>query len=155
MLTKTGNQIYNAARYSLGGFMYLVRSEFAARLEVYGFVILMAVYGLLEVPALHFVIAGVLFFQLLAVEALNTAIEVIIDRVSPEISPTGKRAKDLGSFAVMCVLFVNGIHMCYVLSSMLAPKLGLTLLSGAIVLFFMVVAAYTRLRHHLRHSGET
>ncbi|WP_424540689.1 diacylglycerol kinase [Sinorhizobium medicae] len=30
-------------------------------------------------------------------EAVNTAIEEIIDRISPEVSDTGKHAKDLGS----------------------------------------------------------
>jgi len=48
--------------------------------------------------------------MLIAVEAINTAIEVIIDKISPEISDTGKHAKDLGSFAVMCLLAVNGIY---------------------------------------------
>jgi len=154
MLSKATQQIYNATRYSWGGFMFLVRSELAARMEVYGFVLLMALYGVLRAPALHFAVGGVLFFLLLAVEALNTAIEVIIDRVSPEISPTGKRAKDLGSFAVMCLLFANGIHMCYVLGTVLSPKFGSVWLSAAIITFFTIVAVYTKLRPHAPRKDE-
>jgi len=65
---------------------------------------------LLGAPLRVFLITTLLFLVLISVEALNTAIEVIIDKISPQISDTGKHAKDLGSFAVMCLLFVNGIY---------------------------------------------
>jgi diacylglycerol kinase (ATP) len=48
------------------------------------------------------------------VEALNTAIEELVDRVSPEVSRTGKHAKDLGSFAVFCTLAAAGLYIAYV-----------------------------------------
>ncbi|RVI41834.1 hypothetical protein CN192_33280 [Sinorhizobium medicae] len=41
--------------------------------------------------------AQVLLLLLIAMEAVNTAFEEIIDRISPEVSDTGKHAKDLGS----------------------------------------------------------
>jgi diacylglycerol kinase (ATP) len=44
----------------------------------------------------------------LIVEILNTAIEVAIDRQSFEINPLAKRAKDLGSAAVMLSLILAG-----------------------------------------------
>ena len=39
---------------------------------------------------------------------------VFIDRVSPEISQMGKHAKDLGSFAVFCLILANGVYAAYV-----------------------------------------
>ena len=51
---------------------------------------------------------------LFCVEALNTAIEELVDRVSPEISVVGRHAKDLGSFAVFCLLCANGLFALYV-----------------------------------------
>ena len=48
---------------------------------------------------------------LLAVEALNTAIEVLCDHVTPEIHPMIKKAKDLGSAAI----FIVGSAMALVL----------------------------------------
>ncbi len=38
---------------------------------------------------------------LLIVELINTAIETIIERISPEIHPLSKKAKDVGSAAVL------------------------------------------------------
>ncbi len=148
MLIKASRHVANATKYSLAGFRFLVGSELAARMELYVFVFVAALYAWLGVPWLHFIIAGGLLFLILAVEALNTAIEVIIDRVSPEISDTGKRAKDLGSFAVMCLTLINGMHFCYVLSIMLAPELGLKILAIAVVVFFLMAALYTKLRKH-------
>jgi diacylglycerol kinase (ATP) len=42
----------------------------------------------------------------LAVEALNTAIEVLTDHISPEWSQMAKDAKDLGSLAVGLLLLI-------------------------------------------------
>ena len=41
---------------------------------------------------------------LIAVEALNTALEVLVDHLSPGWSAFAKDAKDLGSLAVACTI---------------------------------------------------
>lgn len=46
-----------------------------------------------------------LFFILFA-EVVNTAIEVIIDRIGEEYNPLSKKAKDIGSFLVL-LSFIN------------------------------------------------
>ena len=107
---KAVNQIVNATHYSLDGLKYLYKSEMAARLEIYLFFWGTLILICLGAPLRVFLITTLLFLVLISVEALNTAIEVIIDKISPQISETGKHAKDLGSFAVMCLLFVNGIY---------------------------------------------
>ncbi|MGO7216497.1 diacylglycerol kinase, partial [Rhizobium ruizarguesonis] len=48
--------------------------------------------------------AVLLFLGLFSMEAMTTAVEEVIDRISPEISIVGKHAKDLGSFAVLLFL---------------------------------------------------
>jgi len=115
MLIKAYKQIVNATRYSIDGLVFMLRSEFAARLELYIYFWTMVLFFLLKVPFTSFLIATILMLLLLAVESLNTAIESIIDRISPEISPVGKQAKDLGSFSVMCLLLVNVIFGLYVI----------------------------------------
>ncbi len=107
MLIKSARKALSAAQYSLGGLRHLWMNEFAARLEIMVGVGFLILYLLLGVPMTLVMGSIVLFLILLAVEALNTAIEVLVDRVSPEISPTGKAAKDLGSLAVMCMLITN------------------------------------------------
>ena len=56
-----------------------------------------------------------LMLALFAFEALNTAVEEIIDRISPEWSQTGLHAKNLGSFAVLCLLAANVLYTLYIL----------------------------------------
>jgi diacylglycerol kinase (ATP) len=46
-----------------------------------------------------------------AIEAINTAIEVIVDHLSPEWSEMAKQAKDLGSFAVSCMLLISAVYV--------------------------------------------
>jgi len=50
---------------------------------------------------------------LFSVEAINTAVEELVDRISPEISTVGRNAKDLGSFSVFCLLVANGLFVAY------------------------------------------
>jgi diacylglycerol kinase (ATP) len=47
----------------------------------------------------------------MCVEALNTAIERIVDRTSPEISEFGRVTKDLGSTAVFFMLCAAGLFL--------------------------------------------
>ena len=107
-----------AARYSWQGLLRLL-GEAAFRQELGGFVlgfILLAVLGAGLGSILVFVM---LMLALFAVEAINTAIEELVDRVSPEYSSVGKHAKDLGSFAVSCLIAVNGLYLIYIVYTLL------------------------------------
>ncbi|HET6631123.1 MAG TPA: diacylglycerol kinase [Rhodanobacteraceae bacterium] len=52
---------------------------------------------------------------LLAVELVNSAIEAIVDRVSPEYSELAGRAKDMGSAAVFMMLLLAGLAWALIL----------------------------------------
>ena len=54
---------------------------------------------------------GLLAMAALAVEALNTAIETIVDEISPHRSEFARRAKDLGSAAVFFMLTAAGLYL--------------------------------------------
>ncbi|RYH00084.1 MAG: diacylglycerol kinase [Alphaproteobacteria bacterium] len=103
-----------ASGYSAGG-LSRAWKEAAFRQEVGAGAGLAFVYGILDVGVPVTVAAAVLFLTLIAVEALNTAIEEIVDRISPEISTTARHAKDLGSFAVLCLIAANVVLLCSVL----------------------------------------
>ena len=94
--------------------MFLLKSEMASRIEVYGFIWTLGIFWVIGASLLSAFITLILFLLLLSAEALNTAVEVIIDRISPEISDVGKQAKDLGSFAVFCLLAINFMYFIYV-----------------------------------------
>lgn len=109
------SHIWAAAGYSVGGVTRLAR-EAAFRQEVVAGLGLLVAYSVMEVTVAVRLSAAVLFLLLIAMEAVNTAIEEIIDRISPEMSDTGKHAKDLGSLAVFCLISANSILLLYALS---------------------------------------
>lgn len=112
--------IFAAARYSLGGVKRLW-GEAAFRHETLAFVLLTVVFLFSGAPLWGYVGAVLLYLLTASVEALNTAIEEITDHASPEYSTMAKHAKDLGSFAVFCLLLGNGIWAAYVLASLWLP----------------------------------
>lgn len=94
---------FAAAGYSAAGLRRLAQ-ESAFRQEavlILGLVVLLAVLGA-SLPEIAGLVA--LGLVLVAVEALNTAIEVVVDHLSPGWSSWAKDAKDLGSLAVACVI---------------------------------------------------
>lgn len=143
MLTALIRQAKNATKYSLEGFQYLFMSEFAARIEVYCFLWIFPALVILQLPAVYLLSTLCLFLILLATEALNTAVEVIVDKVSPEISDMGKQAKDLGSFAVMCALIMNIAHLAFVITKIdwAAADLNLPIIFSLLALLIGVYLA--------------
>ncbi|OLP44606.1 diacylglycerol kinase [Rhizobium oryziradicis] len=111
---KTGfAHLWAATRYSLQGFRRLL-AESAFRHEL---ILLAAAFGLFvycHATMLHYLGLIVLGLMLIAVEALNTAIEEVIDRISPEFSDVARNAKDLGSFAVSCLLLATLMYVGWV-----------------------------------------
>lgn len=108
--------VFAAAWYSLGGFLCLLR-ETAFRHELALAGIVAVLFAIIGASGTQYLIFACLFLVLIAVEALNTAIELLVDRASPEISEFARKAKDLGSFAVFCLLAANTIFVFYVIGS--------------------------------------
>lgn len=102
---KTGlRRIWNAFFYSLDGLAAAFRHEDAFRQEILAALALIPVALVVPVSGLGkaMMIASVLL--VLIVELLNSAIESVTDRVSLEHHDLAKRAKDMGSAAVMLAL---------------------------------------------------
>jgi diacylglycerol kinase (ATP) len=104
-----GRHVFAAFGYSVAGAVRLFR-ETAFRHELLMAVCLFGLFGYAGAPLSAVMVLGVLLLALFAFEAINTAIEEIVDRVSPEWSRTGRHAKDLGSFAVLCMLVANALY---------------------------------------------
>jgi diacylglycerol kinase (ATP) len=110
--------VFAAASYSIAGLRRLFH-EAAFRHELIvgaTAVVLITVLG--GTVAEYLILAG-LFLALIAVEAINTAIECIVDRISPDWEEYARDAKDLGSLAVMCVLLCGGLFIFHMVFSRL------------------------------------
>ena len=106
--------LFAAGSYSWAGIKRLL-GETAARHELAFFAAIIIVYLATNAPLYGYLISTLLFLILICVEALNTAIEEIVDLVSPEWSLAAKNAKDLGSLAVLCLLLANGLFALVVI----------------------------------------
>jgi len=106
---KRGAQrVVNALRYSLDGLRAAWSGEDAFRQEVILAAVLVPVALVVQVGLVERLLLIGSVAMVLIVELLNTAVEAAIDRHSFEINPLAKRAKDLGSAAVLLALFLTG-----------------------------------------------
>lgn len=113
---KTGlHRIWNALHYSLTGLREAFRHEDAFRQETLLAVLMIPLAFWLRADAVGraLLIASVLL--VLIVELLNSAIEATVNRVSLDRHHLAKRAKDIGSAAVLLAL----INMAVVWTSLL------------------------------------
>jgi len=99
-----------STRYSLQGVGVLIR-QMAARIEIAAFLIALGILAVAGAELRHWIVVSVLFLILLAVEALNTAIEVIVDKISPERSDFARDSKDLGSAAVFLTILATATYL--------------------------------------------
>ena len=97
-------RIWNALFYSLDGLSAAFKHEDAFRQEVLMALILIpiAIHMPVSGPGKALMVASVLL--VLIVELINSAIEAVTDRISLEDHILAKRAKDMGSAAVMIAL---------------------------------------------------
>jgi diacylglycerol kinase (ATP) len=112
--------VWKALVWSIKGLVAAFRVESSFRLEVY----LVLVLGPLGLwlggnPLERALLVGCLLLVLSA-ELLNSALEAIVDKVSPEFHEFAGRAKDMGSAAVF-VLMLN-VVLCWAL--VLWPRLS-------------------------------
>ena len=100
------SRVWHAAGYSLAGLRAAWKEAAAFRQE--------AIAAMLLIPAAFWLgrswvetamLAGSVMLVLM-VELLNTGIEAAIDRIGPEWHELSKRAKDMGSAAVMLSLLL-------------------------------------------------
>jgi diacylglycerol kinase (ATP) len=104
---RTGlNRLVHASVNSWNGLRVAYAGERAFRQEIWASALLLpAAFWLGRGPVeIALLVAGVLL--VLIVELLNSAIEAVVDRVSLEWHELSKRAKDIGSAAVLLALLL-------------------------------------------------
>jgi diacylglycerol kinase (ATP) len=101
-------RIVHATRNSLEGVRAALRHEEAFRWELAAAVFLVPLGLWLGESGAERALLVASVLLVLLVELLNSGIEAAVDRVSAEHHPLARRAKDLGSAAVMGSLVVAG-----------------------------------------------
>lgn len=97
-------RLINALFYSLSGLALAYRHESAFRQEIALAAVLIPIACLLPVGAVERVLLIASALLVLIVELLNSSVEAAIDRIGFDTHRLSKRAKDLGSAAVLITL---------------------------------------------------
>lgn len=103
----TGIQrLINASHYSWLGLKAAWQSEAAIRQEIIALVFLLPIAIILPVSPIEKALLIASALLVLLVELLNSALEAVVDRIGAEIHPLSKKAKDIGSAAVLVALII-------------------------------------------------
>ena len=97
-------RVFKAFFYSCEGLIASFRHEAAFRQEVFLAAILVPISFLLHVPLAQHLALVFSVVLILIVELINSAIEAVVDDISLRNRPLAKRAKDMGSAAVLVSL---------------------------------------------------
>lgn len=102
-----------AFRAALNGAAYVLRSQPSVWIELAALVVVFGGAWFFRVSGIEWALLALVIFGILSLEALNTAIEAVVDLVSPEYNDLARIAKDSAAgaqvFAVISSLIVAGI----------------------------------------------
>ena len=94
--------------HALRGLAALMRTEPNARIHAVATMLVIVAGALLRLSALEWGLIALAITCVWAAEALNTAIEAVVDLVSPESRPLAARAKDVAAGAVLVAARARG-----------------------------------------------
>lgn len=90
-------------RTSLRAVLYLLRDEFSFTLQFFFGILMLLISYALHLSTVELSVVILVIGAVLAIEALNTAIEELCDHVTPEEHPKIGIVKDLGSGASLLI----------------------------------------------------
>jgi len=100
--------------YAFEGLAYTIRSQRNMRIHV-TIAVLVVILGILaRLTPLEWVALSICMALVLVGEMLNTAIESMVDLITPEWHPLAKRAKDIGAGMVLLFALLSVVVGCFV-----------------------------------------
>ncbi len=106
---------------AIEGILYTARTQKHMRHHFLAALVVLIAALLLRVTLLEFMLLALAISFVLFAELLNTAIEVVVDMISPEFHPMAKLAKDVAAGAVLVAAFGTAIMGYLVLSKYIFP----------------------------------
>jgi diacylglycerol kinase (ATP) len=110
------SRILFAFKYTMQGFGYALKNVPAFRQELILFSLLIPLSFFMNISDSLRLLMGILALGVLVSELLNSAVESVVDMVSPDYHELAKAAKDMGSAAVFLAFtafFTAFIFACY------------------------------------------
>jgi len=100
--------------HAFRGLKVLLQSQHNARIHAVATILVLAAGLLLRISTLEWALIALAISCVWVAEALNTAIEFLVDRVSPEPHPLAGKAKDVAAGAVLVAAIGSAIVGLYV-----------------------------------------
>jgi diacylglycerol kinase len=88
-------------RYAFEGVGYILRTQRNARIEIIVAIVATLLAAWLGISAVEWAVLILTMVIVVALEWMNTALELVVSLASPEVHPSAKAAKDV---AAACVL---------------------------------------------------
>jgi diacylglycerol kinase (ATP) len=106
---------------AIEGILYTARTQKHMRHHFLAALVVLVAALLLRVTLLEFMLLALAISFVLFAELLNTAVEVVVDMISPDFHPMAKLAKDVAAGAVLVAAFGTAIMGYLVLSKYIFP----------------------------------
>jgi diacylglycerol kinase (ATP) len=116
----------DSANYAIEGILFAAKNERHLRYHLYAAVMALLLSYVLSIPRLEFLVILVAVILVMLAEMVNTAIEYLVDMVSPEYSEKARTAKDVSAGAV----FITAVGSAVVGYIILFPHLEKAFESG-------------------------
>ena len=100
---------YNAFGFAFKGAWDLLANQAPSKIHIGAFIGMMLVCYFLDFPLWKWVDVLLCVGMVLAAEALNTAVEYVVDLVSPEYHVLAGKAKDVAAAAVLFTSTASGV----------------------------------------------
>lgn len=94
-------KIINSFRYAIEGFISSFKTERNMKIHILAMTIVIALGIFLKLNKIEWCIITIAIVMVISAELFNTAIETVVDMVSPQKNPQAKLAKDIAAGAVL------------------------------------------------------
>ncbi len=108
---------------ALSGVAYTLRTQPNARIELLAIPVVVAAGLWLHIRPVEWAVLGLTSALILALEAVNTAVEAVVDLVSPDLHPLAKHAKDAAAGAMVFAVVGSLIVAAFIFGPLLLSLL--------------------------------
>lgn len=112
MTEKKNNQIQiriNSFKYAFKGVRDLFKSQINARIHAFFMILVISGGFFFNISKTEWLLCIIVIAMVLAAEAMNTALEYVVDLVSPEYNELAGKAKDAAAAAVLILAIAAAI----------------------------------------------
>lgn len=108
-LKKKRKKLRNSFKYAFKGVHRELKEEQNLKIHILIMILVIIAGFILRISPIEWIICIILFGFVIALELINTAIELTVDLAMPEIHPKAKAAKDIAAAAVLVSAFCSVI----------------------------------------------